>query len=240
MNPTLRRILRWFIPGWVLTDIENRLTHPYWRRRPSDALQAPRVRAQTIGVGEHEEKTSARKPFRRISREELVGVLNAEKAQRILDVGCGVGNLIKVLGDEGFEAHGLTINPEEVARKAHEHVHLGDIQADPAGWWTGERFDVVLTFDCLEHMEQPMVALRNINALLKPDGLLLVYLPPSRWTECDYHIICYTPRQFRWMLNLAGFDLEQRTGRHFFSRRGTFYYGRKKKDRGLVYPGVLQ
>lgn len=100
------------------------------------------------------------------------------------------------------------MNPKEVNLAQHPRVSLCDIQSqniDTA--FPGKLFDAIVSFDCLEHLELPLLALRNINRLLKPQGLFIAYIPPARWTECNYHVIVYTPRQFRWLLNLAGFDL---------------------------------
>jgi 2-polyprenyl-3-methyl-5-hydroxy-6-metoxy-1,4-benzoquinol methylase len=198
-------------------------------------------RQATIGLGERMEKASSRQAFRYVSERKVLAALADAKAHRIVDVGCGVGLTVRFLADKGFEVHGITINPQEVASRAHENVRLGDIQRDPATWNPdGQIFDAILCFDCLEHLESPLAALRNINRLLKPGGLFIAHLPSARWTECDYHVICYTPRQFRWLLNLAGFDLVRRTGRYYFKKHGPTYYATKVHEGRMVYPGALQ
>ena len=239
MNRSVRKMLRLFVPGWVLNDVEHRLTHPYWRRRQ---VPAPEVaRAETVGREGHMEKTSNRRAWRNVDEARVLSKLRAAGAKQVLDVGCGIGNLLCNLESNGFEPWGVTINPQEIAKRVHKNVLLMDIQSDVASSpLAGRTFDAILTFDCLEHLEAPLVALRNINKLLKPGGLLIAYIPPSRWTECDYHIIVYTPRQFRWLLNLTGFDLEACQGRHFFSKRGTTYFARKVHADKMVYPGVLE
>lgn len=239
MNPFVKKMLRVAIPKWVLDDIEAHLTHPYWRRLEVPLVDSQRV--TTISLSQKMEKSSSRAPFKHVNEWQVLKALRSAGAVRILDVGCGRGNLVRHLEKLGYDVHGMTINPEEVAQADSPRVLLGDIQGDitrlPLEFGS---FDAVLSFDCMEHLETPLAGLRNINRLLKPGGLFVSYLPSSRWTECDYHLIVYTPRQYRWLLNLAGFDLGQRRGRHFFSKKGVTYYAVKKYEGRPVYPGVLE
>lgn len=225
-------------PAWLIEDAWNRLAHPYWRHQPP---LAPRDRPAATASQSEREKLSSRRPFKRINERRVIDVLRQAGARRVLDVGCGVGNLVRHLETLGFEGHGITVNPEELTQAAHPRIRLGDIQAPIDGdAIDGAPFDAVLSFDCLEHMDSPLAALRNINRLLRNDGLFISYIPPARWTECDYHVIVYTPRQFRWLLNLAGFELEHREGRYRLTNRGATYYARKVRSDGPVYPGVLR
>ena len=45
----------------------------------------------------------------------------------LLDVGCGTGLHTKWFNAQGVEAHGITINEAEVAKKLHENVRIGDM-----------------------------------------------------------------------------------------------------------------
>lgn len=233
-----KRVLRLFFPKWILDDLESRFTHPYWRKKEGELTSRELV--STASITERREKTSSRPPFKRINEKRVLDTLRSAGARRILDVGCGQGTLVRYLEDKGFEIFGVTINPEEVKLANHERILLVDIQGDLAQTpLVDMQFDAILSFDCLEHLESPIVGLQNINRLLRTGGLFIAYLPPSRWVECDYHVIVYTPRQFRWLLNLKGFVLDREEGRHFYSNRGTTYFARKRQEDGPVFPGVL-
>jgi SAM-dependent methyltransferase len=216
----------------------QRWVHPYWRRQPVPELAARLV--NTIGDPHRGEVTSDLRAFRHVDEDRAVGWLKKNGVGRILDVGCGCGRTLKRLEEHGFEMAGITINPEEVERADHPEVHLMDIQADlEAAPLQGQCFDAAISFDCLEHLENPLAGLRNINRLLAPEGVLIAYIPPVRWVECEYHTIVYTPRQMRWLLNLTGFDLERKTGFYSLGSKGVTYYARKKYSSRLVYPGVM-
>jgi SAM-dependent methyltransferase len=218
-------ILRLVLPKWLASDIYNRLTHAYWRRCVGESEKSDGVRSE--GTRDRVGRVSARRAFKRVNRKKVLGYLRKENVRTVLDVGCGVGNLVEELAREGFDAYGITINQEEIRRSENKNIFLHDIQEDAGGSRLGaKQFDAIVSFDCLEH--------------LKDEGLFISYIPPIRWIECDYHIIVYSPRQFRWLLNLAGFDLIERDGRYRMSKNGVVYYARKVKDDGPVYGGVME
>ena len=98
-------------------------------------------------------------------------------------------------------------------------------------------FDAVISFDCLEHLENVTSGLRNINAVLKPGGEFICCVPPERWIECDYHVVVFTPRQMKWLLNLTGFRLTGTEGR--YRGKGVTYYTVKESTDQLK-PGIMK
>ncbi len=96
---------------------------------------------------------------------------------RLLDVGCGRGDLLLALRGDGWEACGLEPSPEAVAaaRARGLDVDRGRFeQLDPAL----ERYDIVVLSGVLEHLHDPLGSLRRARALLAPGALVAVlYLP---------------------------------------------------------------
>ena len=184
----------------------------------------------------HVEKLSRRRAFKRMNEKRIIGGFQDAGARSVLDVGCGVGNTVVRLIECGFDAYGLTINPAEIdASAVPERLMLADIQQPlkhPAA-----PFDAAISGDCLEHLENVLAGLRQINAALKPGGQFVCYIPPVRWTECDYHTIVCTPRQMAWLLNLTGFRLHGREGR--FRGKGVSYYA-VKESAGQLEPGKME
>lgn len=231
-------LLRCILPKWIADDIYCRFSHPYWTRKK---IKFESVLTRSEGVTKKIEKTSSRQPFKRINGERVLNYLRQNKVETVLDVGCGSGHLVDLINNNNFKGYGITINPEEIEKAQSKNIYLCDIQDFESLKTIGmAHFDAVLSFDCVEHLERPLEALKNINKILKKNGLFISYIPPARWIECDYHIIVYSPRQYRWLLNLAGFDLIESRGKYSFSKKGITYYAQKVSEDKQVYPGVLE
>jgi 2-polyprenyl-3-methyl-5-hydroxy-6-metoxy-1,4-benzoquinol methylase len=98
----------------------------------------------------------------------------------VLDVGCNTGYVgraaqesLRVVFD-GIERH------EEAAAQARETyrtVHGVDLAEGPPWPGVSGSYDVVLALDVLEHLAEPVAALRALAALLAPGGRLVVSVP---------------------------------------------------------------
>lgn len=113
------------------------------------------------------------------------------KDMRVLDAGCGRGELVVMLRKAGAaQVVGLDFAPEAVRRATTlARDELGDDDAvrivegslqDRDAFAPGG-FDLVLMTDVVEHLPQPVLedALSNVAAWLKPDGTLLVHTFPT-------------------------------------------------------------
>jgi 2-polyprenyl-3-methyl-5-hydroxy-6-metoxy-1,4-benzoquinol methylase len=96
---------------------------------------------------------------------------------RILDVGCGRGILPALMRERGWDAHGLEFS-ETSARHAREVLQLpvfvGDFLASP---YAESSFDAVVLWHVLEHVPDPVAAIRRARQILKPGGLLVIAVP---------------------------------------------------------------
>jgi SAM-dependent methyltransferase len=95
---------------------------------------------------------------------------------RLLDVGCGSGDLTARFRKRGWEVFGVDTAPAAVdlARRRGIDMHCGTIEEAP---WKDGFFDAVLFTDSLEHIPDPRSAVRRAASLLKPDGVLGVTVP---------------------------------------------------------------
>lgn len=106
---------------------------------------------------------------------ELVG-----GSKRVLDVGCATGYLARALAARGCAVSGLESDAEaaEEARPYLEHLVVGDVESvDLLEAFGDERFDVVVFGDVLEHLRDPLAALRNVRALLTDRGSIVASIP---------------------------------------------------------------
>jgi SAM-dependent methyltransferase len=95
---------------------------------------------------------------------------------RLLDVGCGRGDLAEWFAERGWQVAG--VEPSEYAAKqAAERgieVHRGTLDDAP---WAPESFDAITFSHVLEHVPDPLTTLRQVLALLRPAGIVAVSLP---------------------------------------------------------------
>jgi 2-polyprenyl-3-methyl-5-hydroxy-6-metoxy-1,4-benzoquinol methylase len=106
---------------------------------------------------------------------------------KILDVGCGRGILPALMRERGWEAHGLEFS-ETSARHARDELQLpvfvGDFLQSP---YADGSFDTVVLWHVLEHVPDPVAAIRRARQVLRPGGLLVIAVPnfeslQARWT----------------------------------------------------------
>jgi SAM-dependent methyltransferase len=95
---------------------------------------------------------------------------------RLLDVGCGAGELGAVFARHGYEVCG--VEPSEAAaghaRSRGVDVHHGTLDDAP---WADGSFDAVIFNHALEHIDDPVDAIARAASLLRPDGVVAIAVP---------------------------------------------------------------
>lgn len=95
---------------------------------------------------------------------------------RMLEVGVGAGEMSAVAREFLFDVTGLDIR-EAYARQVAQTLGIECLAIDFMEYATTERFDVVCMGDILEHLADPISALRKAHALLNPAGVLWLSTP---------------------------------------------------------------
>jgi 2-polyprenyl-3-methyl-5-hydroxy-6-metoxy-1,4-benzoquinol methylase len=93
----------------------------------------------------------------------------------VLDVGAGAGAFSKRLADAGYLVTALDVDADKWIPQDVPFVRL-DINLGVANS-IGAKFDAVCCLEVIEHVENPWSLLRDVYAVLKPGGRLILSTP---------------------------------------------------------------
>ena len=149
---------------------------------------------------------------RRLSR--FTGIATGEA----LDVGCGSGDRLAILEEAGFRSYGIEMGGavEKAAAAGRWEIERGTVFSAtfPEG-----KFDLVTFYNVIEHIHEPVEALRRAFAWLKPGGVLAVQLPNrrcwqarlfgARWAAADVprDLFYFDTETVRTAIESAGFEV---------------------------------
>jgi 2-polyprenyl-3-methyl-5-hydroxy-6-metoxy-1,4-benzoquinol methylase len=142
------------------------------------------------------------------------------KRGRVLDVGCGSGELLEHFAAQGWETYGIDPSAAAVAAAARRgaKAHEGTLQDHP---WQGETFEAITFQHSLEHVSDPLPALAAAGALLAPGGVLAIAVPNwsswqrslfgDRWAMLDMprHQQHFSPRALSRLAEKLGLEVEE-------------------------------
>ncbi|MFQ5830306.1 MAG: class I SAM-dependent methyltransferase [Candidatus Methylomirabilia bacterium] len=95
---------------------------------------------------------------------------------RLLDVGCGTGELLRLAKTRGWEVTGTEISPYAVKVAETAGLTVAEGEVWEAGFPAGS-FDIVTCWHVLEHTRDPKRLLDETHRLLRPGGRLLLATP---------------------------------------------------------------
>jgi SAM-dependent methyltransferase len=152
----------------------------------------------------------------------LIGLLDREVAhsgRRILDVGCGAGNMIHHLSRYGTVV-GIDNNsiPLRIARQRGYDARLAQAEEMP---FEDKSFDLVTALDVIEHCDEDVQILRECYRVCADDGLIAITVPAFQWLWTNNDVINdhkrrYSSSDLRAKVTEAGFRVRRITHNNFF------------------------
>lgn len=122
---------------------------------------------------------------------------------RVIDLGCGNGQLCKVIHRERPRCFvtGLDYSEKQVKKLRDEKIPINFIQGDATDTrLEAESYDFVVSCETIEHLDDPVGLIEEASRLLKPGGRFLITTPYKDHIPSDEHVWQFTYRDIKKML----------------------------------------
>lgn len=161
---------------------------------------------------------------------------------RVLEVGCGHGNLVRHLVDRELVI-ATDKDPKSVALVQEQFGHLSNVQAhaydivdSPPDFLRSCALDTVISLNVLEHVEQDVAALSHMTQLLRFGGRVVLIVPAHQWLYGSMdasigHYRRYDKRAMAEKLQGAGLQVENQFYFNALGTLGWFVNGRLLRQR---------
>lgn len=173
----------------------------------------------------------------------LIRYIKAKPGGRLLDVGCGNGSFLLSMKALGWIVQGVELDELAVAaaRSAGLNVEVGDVSESglPLGGW-----DAITLNHVIEHLTDPVEAIRLLSKRLAPGGTLAILAPNPRslnamifsknWFNLDppRHLVLPSPEGYAYMLAKLGLNGEVFTSNNMAA--SSFEYSMSYKSYGRI------
>ncbi len=145
-------------------------------------------------------------------------VLEPDGQKRVLDIGCGAGNMFHHLARYG-PVVGVDNNPKPlaVARERGYDVREGQAENLPVD---NESFELVSLLDTVEHCDDDIAVLRECYRVCAPGRYVVITVPAFMWLwshndELNAHKRRYTASELAEKLKRVGFRVKRMTYNNF-------------------------
>lgn len=140
-----------------------------------------------------------------------------KKTKRILDVGCGIGYFLDEAKKRGWEVYGTELSQGSAKICIEKGIKIHEGALETANY-NSEMFDVITSFEVIEHINNPQTELKNFNLILRPGGVVYVTTPnynsllrlrlKGLYNVITYpeHLSYYTPKTIAKIFKTFGFN----------------------------------
>ncbi len=149
-----------------------------------------------------------------------------EKPLEIFEAGCGTGGNLSMLFKYG-NVYGMELDDgarclaQQKVTNPSIRLYGGSLPHNFPDEIRNKKFDLIVLFDVLEHIENDLSALQELSLLLKKDGHLFITVPalPFLWSKHDekhHHYRRYTKASLQTTIIQAGLKVNKLTYFNFF------------------------
>jgi SAM-dependent methyltransferase len=146
----------------------------------------------------------------------ISNLIRDKKINKILDYGCGTGQLVKALKKKGLDVYGMDSSDEaiEIGKKNNvDIIKINNLEFDKLKY--EKNFDLIIISHVLEHQKKKSMGnfLKNLKYMIKDNQYLLTIVPNAQsitgayWRYEDFtHEYLFTSGSLNYLLKDSGFE----------------------------------
>ena len=113
--------------------------------------------------------------------------MNYKERICICDLGCGNGELLLNLDNGKYDLYGVDLSDKRVLRLVSHGINAVSSRVEKIPF-DDRTMDVISCLECLEHVFDPTIVLKEIVRVLKSGGRLLISVPYQANCESETHV----------------------------------------------------
>ena len=132
---------------------------------------------------------------------------------KVLDVGAGTGKMLQELKQSGWQIFGIDTHQEAIKQSKRRDIPIQLIDiAKQSLPYQDNSFDLVIALDTLEHIANDKKAIKEINRVIKPAGIIILTVPAYQWLFCYWdkmlgHYRRYSSKTLKRLVNNSGLEI---------------------------------
>jgi 2-polyprenyl-3-methyl-5-hydroxy-6-metoxy-1,4-benzoquinol methylase len=111
--------------------------------------------------------------------DEINSHLGFDLSKKVLEIGCGNGNICMGIASIGYQTHGVDIDEDSIrtAKASNRFPNLTFSAQAAENLSEGDKYDAIVCSEVLEHLVDPSIVLDYVEQYLKKDGIFISTVP---------------------------------------------------------------